>query len=367
MALTSLLVCADTKAVQILTRILADLGISTTHCTEPETALARLVAQQFDTVLVDCKKERAAFELIASIRTMPTNKATLVIGLVDIENKVPSLFAKGANFVFYKPISAERAGASLRAARSLMRRERRRHLRVPLHAQAAMAYAGTENLPATLLDMSEEGIAIQCDRRLPPHCKVYFQFSLPGHVSVVRLSGEVMWQDSSGRVGIRFVDVPHASRRMLSDWLRAKAARHSEAGQNLPSVSEHSAAPIHNNPLGGLELLSMSGADRREKSRYACRIGADVYRLGSNVPQRCDLSDISNGGCYVETTDPFPAASAVEIVVHTQEMKLRVQGTVQAMHPGFGMGVAFKNQSPQERDQVQQLIAFHAEETAVPT
>ncbi|MBZ5719443.1 MAG: PilZ domain-containing protein [Acidobacteriia bacterium] len=353
MALTSLLVCADTKAVQVLSRILTDLSIRVEQCNELSAALAQATTRPFDALLVDCQDEPTATRWIASVRKAPANQGALIIAIVDSQNQVREIFAKGANFVLYKPISAERAGTSLRAARSLMRRERRRCQRIPLHTPASMAYAATEDAPATLLDLSEEGIAIQCEHRLPPRCKVYFQFNLPGHVSTVRLSGEVMWQDSSGRVGIRFADVPQASRRVLSDWLKTNTSRQSQAAEKVPSVTTHGSS-------SGLGLLSVSNGDRREKSRLACRLSADVYRLGNGVPNRCSLSDIGTGGCYVETTEPFPASTNVEIVVRTKDMKLRVQGTVQAMHPGVGMGVAFSIQTAEERDQVQQLIACQA-------
>ena len=350
MPLTSLLVCVDTKAVQVLTRILIDLGIQVEQAGDLSAALSAATTRPFDALLVDCEDEPAATQWIASVRKTPINQAALVIALVDSQNQVRDIFARGANFVLYKPISAERAGSSLRAARSLMRRERRRHQRIPLHTLASMAFATTENAPATLLDLSQEGIAIQCEQRLPPRCKVYFQFNLPGQVSTVRLSGEVMWQDATGRVGIRFADVPQTSRRVLGEWLKANASQ----------LSNGADQPAESGGPAGMGLLSVSSADRRGKSRLACRLSADVYRLGSGVPTRCSLSDIGTGGCYVETTEPFPATTKVEIVVRTKDMKLRVQGMVQSAHPGFGMGVAFKIQSAEERDQVQQLIACQA-------
>ena len=89
-----------------------------------------------------------------------------------------------------------------------------------------------ENVAATLLDLSEDGLAIQSERRLPPRCKVYFQFNLPGDKSSVRLSGDVVWQDSSGRVGIRFVDVPQTSRRTMNEWIKGSLARLATAEQN---------------------------------------------------------------------------------------------------------------------------------------
>src|SRR5256885_9995391 len=46
------------------------------------------------------------------------------------------------------------------------------------------------------------------------------------------------------------------------------------------------------------------------------------------------------------------------IVVRTHELKLRVRGTVQTMHTGFGMGVQFSLNTSEERVKVEQLIAW---------
>src|SRR2546425_3277088 len=119
-----------------------------------------------------------------------------------------------------------------------MRREKRRKPRIPIHAQVSIDYAGTENAPATLLDLSEEGLAIQSESRLPHHCQVYFQFTLPGYNPMVRLSGEVVWQDASGRVGIRFAHVPQTSRRGLNEWIETKLSPTREAAQNEGPASE---------------------------------------------------------------------------------------------------------------------------------
>jgi hypothetical protein len=164
-----------------------------------------------------------------------------------------------------------------------------------------------------------------------------------------------MWQDSSGRVGLRFVDVPQVSRRVLYQWLQNALSANPTRTDLPPTVQAQTEASA------GFGLLAVSSPDRRIRARHACRLSADVYRLGENVPQRCSLSDISTGGCYVETTEPFPAATPIDIVVRTRDIKIRVRGSVQAMHRGFGMGVHFDLQTAHEREQVQQLIALVAQ------
>jgi len=110
------------------------------------------------------------------------------------------------------------------------------------------------------LDLSEDGLAIQSERRLPPRCKVYFQFNLPGDKSSVRLSGDVVWQDSSGRVGIRFVDVPQTSRRTLNEWIKGSLAQLATAERTAPKVPPQATAEPVATRLAGSGLSASSSS-----------------------------------------------------------------------------------------------------------
>ena len=66
-------------------------------------AHARLCDRHFDALLVDCKDEPAALELIAQARVTPANQNVVAIAIVSERNEVRSIFAQGANFILYKP------------------------------------------------------------------------------------------------------------------------------------------------------------------------------------------------------------------------------------------------------------------------
>jgi CheY-like chemotaxis protein len=362
MSLQSLVVCGDNATTQVLGRILEALGLKVELCATTAEAQAKLSADRYDSIVIDCQNEAEAIDLIRQARASSRNSTSLAIAVASNHNNVRQLFALGINFVLYKPISEDRAWSSLRAARSLMQRERRRSGRVAVHAKVALDYANVENVPATLVDLSEEGSALQSEKKLPPDCRVYFQFALPGHTSTIRLSGEMVWQDSAGRVGMRFINVPTSSRRVLRNWLTTNAPSSTAAPQvprpadkivkttSVPAASETPVARLRASP-----------GNRRTQSRHACRLSADVFRLGVAVPNRCSLTDISSGGCYVEMLSPFPAGTRVEIVVRAEQMKLRVQGVVQSVHPGFGMGVQLVLKTAENHDHVQSLIRLLAE------
>ena len=196
----------------------------------------------------------------------------------------------------------------------------------------------------------------------------------------------MIWQDWNGRAGVQFVDVPKTSRRLLTEFLATNLPRETAWTANLPDVTVEVEEPLQ--LADGLSrgancteaeprprsrrvrvrlrkpASRKSDADnRRTQARYACRLGAEVYRTGDSVPNHCCLTDLSSGGCYLEVPLPFPQGSSVEIVVRTHEMKLRLRGAVQASHPGYGMGVAFELKTKDEQANVKKLIDFVASTT----
>ena len=62
----------------------------------------------------------------------------------------------------------------------------------------------------------------------------------------------------------------------------------------------------------------------------------------------------------MEMPSPLTGQTDVEIVVRTTEMKLKIHGQVQAVHPGFGMGVRFVFDSEAEREEILRLLAVLA-------
>jgi len=129
--------------------------------------------------------------------------------------------------------------------------------------------------------------------------------------------------------------------------------------------TQHAGAETAVQALSNVQAGAHSEADnRRTQTRYSCRLGTEVYRTGSNVPNHCCLTDLSSGGCYLEVSLPFPSGSSVEILVRTYEMKLRLRGAVQASHPGYGMGVAFELKTKEECENVKKLIDFVAATTS---
>jgi CheY-like chemotaxis protein len=379
MTLSSLLVCADEASGNVLRRVLEELGIQVELCVDAVRASVRLAQEHFDLIILDCETQTDAIAVLHESRASRLNGATLAVAVVKGQESIREMFSLGVNFVLYKPVSYERALSTLRAAQTVAYRDKRRKARAPVHTHATIDYAGVEHAKATLVNLGENGLGVNFGKKLPPTCKVYFQFQLPGQTANVRLSGQVVWQDWNGRAGIQFVDVPQSSRRVLQEWLQMNLVDDPQASSASREEVEHTIRPGEESvaPAGDVEQKPKATQDaksndreaaarlrsepnRRGQTRYACRLGAEVYQTGSSVRNYCHLSDLSPGGCYLEMPLAFAQGSPVEIIVRTHEMKLRLSGDVKAAHPGYGMGISFKLNTKDERRGVQQLIDFVA-------
>ena len=340
----------------------------------------RLAQERFDVMIVDGESSKEVIALLRETQLSRRNDGTLAVTVVAVggQESIREMFSLGVNFVLYKPVAYDRALSSLRAARAVMRKEKRKNARAAVHTQATIDYANVEQERATLIDLAQDGMSVQFGKKVPPTSKVYFQFKLPGQVLGIRLSGQVVWQDWGGRAGIQFVDVPKTSRRQLTDFLAVNVP--SERQQQFPDVTVEMEEPRQLATMSVAEQThgsrrpesqrpatldgGQSDPDHRKQIRYACRLGAEVYRAGVSIPHHCCLTDLSFGGCYLEVSARFPEGATVEILVRTYEMKLQVRGTVQASHPGYGIGVAFDLKTRDEQANVKKLTDFVASTTA---
>lgn len=390
MTLSALLVCVDEKAADVLGRVLKELGIHAELCSDIGRATIRTEQQRFDVVIVDGESGADVITLLRETRLSRKNDATLAVAIVPSQDTIRELFSLGVNFVLYKPVAYERALSSLRAARALMRKEKRKDARAAVHAHATVDYANIQQEKATLVDLSKNGMAVRFGKKLPPTSKVYFQFRLPEQTQSVRLSGQLVWQDWNGRGGIQFVDVPKTSRRLLDEFLGAnlqkdmqqerpditvemeepvpvtsgaiaELSHHSEKAQHVAhraAVLEQTGPEETREDMKAAAMTEVEANNRRAQIRHSCRLGAEVYRTGTSVPTHCCLTDLSAGGCYLEVPLPFPKGAEVEILVRTHDMKLRLRGKVLASHPGFGMGIAFELKTKEEQANVKKLTDF---------
>src|SRR5271163_703918 len=91
----------------------------------------------------------------------------------------------------------------------------RQKLHTPVYASFNGPQAGMVVDLSELLDLNEEGFAVQTSERLEMNRAVALCLDLPETRSFIHGTGQVIWSDDAGRGGVRFSPLPESSQRIL--------------------------------------------------------------------------------------------------------------------------------------------------------
>jgi hypothetical protein len=161
----------------------------------------------------------------------------------------------------------------------------------------------------TTSDLSEGGMAVSIRGGHRPTGRWDITFDLPGTEASIYLPAEFAWEGSSAQAGLRFLQVAPEATHHLREWLK----------QNSPDAEP------------------------------------------DDPPVRCQLTDLSLNGCYLEISSPFPVSSRVALSMRAGGVEVRAQGLVRVMHPDKGMGVEFTQATPEHRAAVEKFLGVLSE------
>jgi len=309
MILQALLVSKDDLTAETLIQVLAQFGVAVDRSNAADVALTRLAEERFDQVIVDFDDPEAASLLLEACRGIagPDRKPPVTIALLRDGSQIRSILGAGAHFILTKPIAQEQAQSTLRAATAMLKRERRQSFRVAVQAAVSIRIDDSNIVEGILLDLSAGGMDVLAAKPLPSAALLRVSFELPGGAGIEG-DAEVAWSIPNGQTGLRFCDMDEKMREVMGEWLTARA---------------HDALPEE-----------------------------------PDAASPCKLTDLSLGGCYVQTESPFPQSSAVDLCLRTAGMEIHTEGLVRVMHPGRGMGIEFPARTEEQRKSVGEFIEF---------
>jgi hypothetical protein len=98
-----------------------------------------------------------------------------------------------------------------------------------------------------MLDLSEQGLALQAPEPLPAVHNLPLHFYLPGTSHLVEGIGKVIWAEDDGRAGMFFSRLTPASRHHLKNWLAKRGTKSKDAVRVLlpPQRSRGSISASH--------------------------------------------------------------------------------------------------------------------------
>jgi hypothetical protein len=165
----------------------------------------------------------------------------------------------------------------------------------------------TSKVEGILLDLSETGMDVLTAEPQAPGALLNFRFQLPDGSLEIQAHGQVAWASPNGQNGVQFLDLDHSLKAQLQVWLQSAAGTSVGPDETIP---------------------------------------------------HCKLTDLSLGGCYVETDSPFPEHALVDLCLRAEAMAVHTEGMVRVTHPGHGMGVEFPCRTPEQRAEVGNLISL---------
>jgi len=100
-----------------------------------------------------------------------------------------------------------------------------------------------------------------------------------------------------------------------------------------------------------IEMKNEEKQERRQYERFSFR--EDILIDGTKT---CSTMDISEGGLYISTIQPYENNTIIKVTIPLKKEKLTVKATVCHCQPGVGMGVRFIDLNAQQKTKIKELI-----------
>jgi diguanylate cyclase (GGDEF)-like protein len=101
----------------------------------------------------------------------------------------------------------------------------------------------------------------------------------------------------------------------------------------------------------------LSYKNRRLHPRLKCRVTIE-FSPEDDIPVFGNLTDLSIGGCYVETSAILTPGTIVKLGFSTDDGSMTAEGVVARIEPGCGMGVQFKELNREGRDRMLKILEY---------
>jgi len=151
------------------------------------------------------------------------------------------------------------------------------------------------------------------------------------------------------------IGIQHAERkaRFKVVWLvNTGTARKIEAGVQ---ILEGQKSPWQELARTGTQLSPGKNKRRfvRHRVSFPIKIGFEDNR---RTHLQTNATDISGRGCYVDTLQPLPLGTKVNVTFWMDSEKIHTYGVVRASDPNVGMGIEFTELENQVQEKLQQYI-----------
>src|SRR5271170_4169355 len=102
----------------------------------------------------------------------------------------------------------------------------------------------------------------------------------------------------------------------------------------------------------------LSYKDRRSHPRLKCRVTIELQTETGGTPLFANITDVSLGGCYVETSNIFAPGTKIKLAFSMDDPSLTAEGVVARLDPGSGVAVQFREMNLEGRERMFKILEF---------
>ena len=96
-------------------------------------------------------------------------------------------------------------------------------------------------------------------------------------------------------------------------------------------------------------------SEQRQHPRFKASVPIELHSPLSEAPLHCTTSDISLGGCYIESMYTFPVGTPVDLQLYLEDTLL-IAAKVVTCYPQVGNGIEFEKILPEDREQLRDFL-----------
>jgi DNA-binding response OmpR family regulator len=240
MALNCLLLTSDAKLLEIFLTAFSATSVELETRADVASAVELSARRHLDGFIIDCDDVSGATDVLAEIRGGRSNKASVVVAVVNGTTSVSTAVDAGADFVLGKPVQDRQLRSLLDVAVPRMAREHRRYFRHKVDLPVELSCYTGERFSGKIMNVSEDGLALTQFEPAEVEGVVTVQFGLPSaEPQTFQAKAEIVWNDASV-MGLRFLRIEPGCRSGFEAWLNSLEAllQFQESAQSSDTASK---------------------------------------------------------------------------------------------------------------------------------
>jgi len=218
-ALKLLLVDDDPASLELMATVFVSLKADVRPVNDSRQAAALVNHERFDGIFLDIGMPQLdGLELAQIIRQSSWNKSTPIVIVTgrDQPDTLFQSFSAGATFFMQKPMDRQKLTTLLRTVQGPLFENRRRYMRVPIQTEVRCIF-GTRTADGITWNLSQGGMQVEVSGLEPGH-SVDLAFKLPATVTLIDLTGTVVWSKDD-RQGIHFTKVSIEAQERIREFI----------------------------------------------------------------------------------------------------------------------------------------------------